>query len=223
MIATDSHPLAMPDLRRVLSAAERWLARNREAINAINVYPVPDGDTGTNMLLTLRSAIEAGERSGPTTAGAYLLAFARGALLGARGNSGVILSQMIGGFAAALEEDDVIDIDGLCRGLEAAARTAYEAVSQPVEGTMLTVMRDAAEAASAARARGETSFDAVLGAAQQAAEESVERTPALLPLLREAGVVDAGGLGVAVMLAGLRLGYLDRGLPEAPPVPAGQR
>lgn len=221
MTVTDSHPLAVSGLGRVLAAAEQWLAKNRDAINAINVYPVPDGDTGTNMLLTLRSAIEAGERSGAITAGAYLQAFARGALLGARGNSGVILSQMMRGFAAALEEDETVGIDGLCRGLQGAAQTAYAAVSQPVEGTMLTVMRDAAEAASAARAHGEASFDGLLGAAQQAAEESVERTPELLPLLREAGVVDAGGLGVAVVLAGLRLGYLERDLPEAPAVPAG--
>lgn len=212
--------LTTADLHQAFDTAERWLARNRNAINAVNVYPVPDGDTGTNMLLTLRAALEAGEQQRATSASTYLQAVARGALLGARGNSGVILSQMMRGFAAAIDDANSVDLDTLCRAFEEGARVAYNAVSKPVEGTMLTVMRDAAKAATEAR-QEDASIASVLLAAQKGAERSVERTPELLPLLRQAGVVDAGGLGIAVLLAGLRMGYLGEMLPKALPVPAG--
>ncbi len=202
--------------------AERWLALNRDTINAINVYPVPDGDTGTNMLLTVRAALEAAERAEVGRAGAaaglgaWTALFARGALLGARGNSGVILSQMMRGLAEALAEAEETDGPGLARALERASTTAYAAVSTPVEGTMLTVLREAAAAALAHLGRP----GAVLAAAQDEALRSVTRTPDLLPRLREAGVVDSGGLGVAVLLAGLRFGVLGEPLPEAPAQPA---
>ncbi len=221
MSTITSELLTTAHLHQALDTAERWLARNRDAINAINVYPVPDGDTGTNMLLTLHAALAAAEPASATSAGAYLQAVARGALLGARGNSGVILSQMLRGFAAALARAEAADRHGLCRALEGAARAAYETISNPVEGTMLTVMRDAAEASSAADEQAGASIATLLLAAQAAAERSVERTPELLPLLRQAGVVDAGGLGIAVLLAGVRMGYLGETLPDAPPMPAG--
>ena len=220
MTAIDVTTIDAPALRRAFATAEAWLARNRDAINAINVYPVPDGDTGTNMLLTLRAALEAGRAEPAAPVSAYLQAVARGALLGARGNSGVILSQMLRGLASALDGVEVVDIDGVCRALTGAADTAYAAVSVPVEGTMLTVMREAAEATAAARAGGVATLEELLHVAEDAAERSVERTPELMPLLRDAGVVDAGGMGVAVILAGLRMGYLETPLPEAPEVPA---
>lgn len=216
MTTTDATSLTAGTLLHALETAERWLDHNREAINSINVYPVPDGDTGTNMLLTLRAALDAGARAQATSAGVYAHACARGALLGARGNSGVILSQMIRGFAAALEGAEVVDAAGLRSALDRASRTAYEAVSAPVEGTMLTVLKDAARAGSA----GSNVVD-VLRAAEAEAYASVDRTPDLLPRLREAGVVDSGGLGVAVILAGLRMGVTGEPLPEAAEPPRG--
>ncbi|MPZ98222.1 MAG: DAK2 domain-containing protein [Dehalococcoidia bacterium] len=210
MIAATS--LTAQQLREALEAAERWLALNRDAVNAINVYPVPDGDTGTNMLLTWRAALKAGEDV-EGGAGAYLAAVARGALLGARGNSGVILSQMLRGLAETLTSAEDIDCASLCRALEGASTTAYSAVSQPVEGTMLTVMREAAAACAAAE-RVRSEFAHVLEAFVDEARASVERTPDLLPRLRDAGVVDAGGLGIAVLFEGVHLGITRDPLPD---------
>ena len=139
--------------RHVLRTAERWLERNREAVNAINVYPVPDGDTGTNMVLTLRTALDACEPVEGPAVGPHLEAAARGALLGARGNSGVILSQILRGLAEPLMEAQEVDATLLRKGLSSAATSAYSAVVEPVEGTMLTVMREAAEAAAASSGR----------------------------------------------------------------------
>ncbi|MEZ4552997.1 MAG: DAK2 domain-containing protein [Dehalococcoidia bacterium] len=217
MTATEATALTAAALRDAFGVAARWLELNRDAINAINVYPVPDGDTGTNMLLTLRAAIDAGGGADAGTAGAYAQACARGALLGARGNSGVILSQMLRGFAAGLDGLEVADAPALAGALRSAADTAYAAVSAPVEGTMLTVMRDAADAA----ADGTGGVIDVLRSAATEALVSVDRTPQLLPRLREAGVVDSGGLGVAVILVGLRMAVAGEPLPPAPPTPRG--
>jgi len=205
----------------VLRAAERWLARNREAIDAVNVYPVPDGDTGTNMLLTWRATLDG--TSGASTFEVAGEQLARAALFGARGNSGVILSQFVRGLtegAAPAAATGSLDGAGLASMLERGASTAYAAVSQPVEGTMLTVMRDAASAATAAADAGGELIE-VLEAAVLEADRSVERTPELLPRLREAGVVDAGGLGIAVLLRGILLGARGEPLPEAPAAPRG--
>ena len=209
-------------LRAALGVAERWLELNRDAVNAINVYPVPDGDTGTNMLLTLRHALEAADEASGSDAGVgeYAAALARGALLGARGNSGVILSQMLRGFADGLEGHDDLDAASLSAALVTASSAAYEAVGTPVEGTMLTVLREASEHAAEAASR-EPPLAELLATTVQAARESVERTPTLLPRLREAGVVDAGGEGIAVLLEGLRLGVADEELPPAPEAPIG--
>lgn len=205
--------------RHVLRTAERWLERNREAVNAINVYPVPDGDTGTNMVLTLRAALDACEQVEGPAVGAYLEAAARGALLGARGNSGVILSQILRGIAESVGEAQVVDASGLRRALSLGAESAYGAVVEPVEGTMLTVMREAAEAAAATA--DDATLREVMDAAVTGAEASVERTPSLLPRLAEAGVVDAGGMGVAVLLAGMRYGYLNEDFPQPVEVVTG--
>ena len=202
----------------IFRVAEQWLALNREPVNAINVYPVPDGDTGTNMLLTLRASLQAAEPDADGAVGPFMQALARGALLGARGNSGVILSQMLRGLADALDGAEEVDGAALRDGFDSAARAAYDAVSEPVEGTMLTVMHDAARAAAAPT---RPALGQVLDAAVEEAHASVERTPALLPRLAEAGVVDAGGLGVAVLLAGMRFGYRGEELPEPMPAPAG--
>ncbi len=205
--------LAAVTLRAAFEVAERWLAANREAINAINVYPVPDGDTGTNMLLTWRAALKAGEGVPDQAAGPYLGALAHGSLLGARGNSGVILSQMLAGIAEACRGAGTLDGPHFARALVAAADHAYAAISQPVEGTMLTVMRDAARAG----ARDDLADPAdVLRAAVTEAHASVARTPDLLPRLRDAGVVDSGGQGIAIILEGVLHGVTGEPLPDAP-------
>ena len=206
--------LSAADLCAALAAGERWLTTNRDGINAINVYPVPDGDTGTNMLLTLRAALRAVEDP-PPTVGEATQRIARAALLGARGNSGVILSQMLRGLAEGLAEREDTSGPGLIHALCVASDTAYSAVSAPVEGTMLTVLREASHLAreSLAREAGEA---AILDALIDEAYESVRRTPTLLPRLADAGVVDAGGAGIAVILEGV-VSYIHRvELPDEP-------
>ena len=210
--------LDAPALQRAFEVAERWLATNREGINAINVYPVPDGDTGTNMLLTWRAALKGGiegSESNTSDAGAYLGLVARAALMGARGNSGVILSQIIRGLAETSAGSPTLDTPALARGFEGASATAYAAVTNPVEGTMLTVIREASAAAVEAQASGEGT-EGVLYIMLTEAFASVKRTPELLPRLREAGVVDSGGMGVAVILQGIVCGILDHPLPTEP-------
>lgn len=186
-----------------VAAAHAAIKAQVDRINALNVYPVPDGDTGTNMLLTLDSVLQ--ETSGKTyeSPEAASRAGARAALMGARGNSGVILSQMIRGACEILASVKHFSPEAYTEALEAARDRAYASVREPVEGTMLTVVKDAARGSRAALERG-GDLAGVVGAAAEAAHESVRRTPELLGVLREAGVVDAGGLGVAVILDGIR-------------------
>jgi uncharacterized protein len=187
----------------LVAAAHAALEAKVARINALNVYPVPDGDTGTNMLLTLESVLkEASDKlyeglEEATKAGA------RAALMGARGNSGVILSQMIRGGCEVLGDSDSLSAGTVAAALEGACERAYASVRNPVEGTMLTVMRDAAGASLAALEVEDAGIPAVIQAAAREAHASVGRTPELLEVLREAGVVDAGGLGVAVILDGI--------------------
>ena len=186
----------------VVAAAHAALKAQVARINALNVYPVPDGDTGTNMLLTLESILE--EASGKTyeTPQAATRAGARAALMGARGNSGVILSQMIRGACEVLAGQTRLSHEAFAAALAGARDRAYASVAQPVEGTMLTVIKDAARAARDALDK-DTDLPTVAGAAVKEAHASVRRTPELLGVLRDAGVVDAGGLGVAVILDGI--------------------
>ena len=207
-------------LQAALGVAEQWLSANQEALNAINVYPVPDGDTGTNMLFTLRAALAGGPVSDNTTVDVYLQQVSRSALMGARGNSGVILSQILRGFAEGLHGCDSLDGAGLAHALSTASRVADDAVMEPVEGTMLTAIRDAAAAAREAANDATSTLASVLDKTVREADASVERTPELLPRLREAGVVDAGAAGVAVVLHGLRYGSRGEPLPAAPPTQA---
>ncbi|MGZ4609452.1 MAG: DAK2 domain-containing protein [Actinomycetes bacterium] len=180
----------------------------REEIDDLNVYPVPDGDTGTNLHLTLEAAALAlAEVSDTTTPSDLLDALARGALLGARGNSGVILSQVLRGLAdSAMESETTLDGRTWAVALARGAKAAYDAVAQPVEGTMLTVMRAAAESAARvpqAAATAAAELDAVVRAAADGAREALARTPDQLEILRQSGVVDAGGRGVCVLLDAL--------------------
>ena len=179
-----------------------WLKANAEAVDRLNVFPVPDGDTGTNMVLTLQAALDEIESRKAITTTEVASAAARGALMGARGNSGVILSQIIGGLARGLDGLDEFSAEDFARGLDNAYKVAYASVSEPVEGTILTVARHAGAAAIDASRLGNGTVDGVIAAAVKAAERSVEDTPNRLAVLKEAGVVDAGGQGLFIILDG---------------------
>ena len=185
-------------------AAARCLERHRDAINALNVFPVPDGDTGTNMLLTMRSVNEESSRAAVPSAGAAMSAMAHGALLGARGNSGVILSQFFHGLALGVEGKDKLSGQDLAEAFRLASRAADSSVSKPVDGTMLTVMREISVASSRHADGQALPLDAISTweVALEAGKEALSRTPLQLAVLREAGVVDAGGQGVVTLLEG---------------------
>jgi DAK2 domain fusion protein YloV len=187
--------------KEALLGSVAWLTANREEVDALNVFPVPDGDTGTNMLLTLQSAVEDIHQLDDEHLGRVVKQAAHGALMGARGNSGVILSQIFRGMAQSLENEAAVDGRGLAEALTSGATVAHRAVMKPTEGTMLTVAR---EAANGARARAAETADLteVTRAACDAARVAVERTPEQLEILRRAGVVDAGGFGLQLILEG---------------------
>lgn len=198
-------------LRKMAWAGLTWLEKNRDHVNALNVFPVPDGDTGTNMLLTMRSAYARIEHSDETHVGKVAGQLAQGALMGARGNSGVILSQIWRGLAATLGPKEFFTTADLAQGLQSAADTAYKGVMRPVEGTILTVIREgAAEAADAARKSDDLRF--MLERILERCQQALERTPDLLPILRQAGVVDSGGQGLVYILEGM-LRYAHGELP----------
>jgi DAK2 domain fusion protein YloV len=194
--------VAGQDLRDMFSAATSWLEKSSADIDALNVFPVPDGDTGTNMMLTMRSTMEEAYRAPDHSAAGVAHAMARGALMGARGNSGVILSQIWRGLAQGLEHKESFTAGDLADALEKSAQTAYKGVSNPVEGTMLTVIKDAAAAARAQVEAGQDDIVQLLEAVVEASAESVANTPRLLKVLRDAGVVDAGGQGIHTLLEG---------------------
>ncbi len=185
----------------LLEAGAICLERNVPLINSLNVYPVPDGDTGTNMLLTMQAALEEIARSPEHSVGAIVQAASYGALMGARGNSGVILSQILRGMARSLDGKQSMDAAEFAVALKEAAATAYKGVMKPVEGTILTVIREAAEMAEAVAAESDD-VHYMLQMTVHEAKASVARTPSLLPVLREAGVVDAGGQGLLAILEG---------------------
>lgn len=198
--------------------ARLGLAAARERIDALNVFPVPDGDTGTNLLLTIESAtasVDACWVAGRASTAEAARAMATGALLGARGNSGVILSQILRGGAEVLSgaDDAVLDGRAVHRLLARGAELAYEAVAHPVEGTILTVIREAAEATAALP--GATALGA-MDTAVRAAEDALARTPGMLEALRRAGVVDAGGQGLVLVLQALRSALAGAPVPDSP-------
>jgi len=191
-----------PGLKRLARAALMWLEVNHGLVNALNVFPVPDGDTGTNMLLTMQAAYKEIATSTEPTAGKMAHAIAHGALMGARGNSGVILSQIWRGFARGVDGLEEFDADGFVKALDEARDTAYRGVVKPVEGTILTVIKEVAQEVSAARANS-ADLRYLLGVAVTSANAAVARTPELLPVLKQAGVVDSGGKGFALVLEGM--------------------
>ncbi|QOR36182.1 DAK2 domain-containing protein [Clostridium sp. 'deep sea'] len=176
------------------------LKDNIEIVNSLNVFPVPDGDTGTNMYLTLQSAVGYMSHEDKKL-GDVAMKVSKGSLMGARGNSGVILSQILRGIGESLANNHEMDADALAAALNNGVKTAYKAVMRPVEGTILTVIKDAAKQADISAAENKNVI-AVLEAVINAATESLKRTPDLLPVLKKAGVVDAGGKGLLVILEG---------------------
>jgi DAK2 domain fusion protein YloV len=190
-------------------AAVANLEAHVDEINALNVYPVPDGDTGSNMLATVKAALEEAEAVAGQPAGRIAAAISFGALMGARGNSGVITSQIFRGMAEALGGKGRFNGLDLAHALSEGARTAYGAVAKPVEGTILTVIRESAAAAKSAAER-DNDLETVLTATVNAAEKSVARTPTLLAILREAGVVDSGGQGLYRLFQGALLHLVGR-------------
>ncbi|MGB2814184.1 MAG: DAK2 domain-containing protein, partial [Dehalococcoidales bacterium] len=190
------------ELREMFAAATGWLEKSSADIDALNVFPVPDGDTGTNMLLTMRSTIEEAYRAPDHSASAVAHAMAQGALMGARGNSGVILSQILRGLAQSLSEKESLSATDLASALQESSAMAYKGLSNPVEGTMLTVIRDIATAVGAEAADNGGDMIAAMETAVNAAGESVANTPNLLDVLRQAGVVDAGGQGLHTIFDG---------------------
>ncbi|MBV9454969.1 MAG: DAK2 domain-containing protein, partial [Rubrobacter sp.] len=214
-------------LRTVVAAGHAALRAHAAKIDALNIYPVPDGDTGKNMLFTLQSVLEEVSASPDLKGAEAAKVVSRAALMGARGNSGVILSQILRGACEVLGEAHTLDAETLAQAFAGAKERAYAAVQSPVEGTMLSVIKDASAAARACVERGEKDLLEILGVAALEAHASVKRTPELLGVLKEAGVVDAGGLGVAVILDGLLASLSDsepvQSLDEAELVAEGER
>ena len=188
--------------KRLVEAGLTWLRANQESVNALNVFPVPDGDTGTNMVLTMQSAYDEIENSGHHKVGDMAAAVSQGALMGARGNSGVILSQIWRGVARGLEGAEVLTGENFARALTEASETAYRGVVRPVEGTILTVSKDIGLAAVAALEETQNPIE-ILEKVIVAGKESVDYTPELLPVLKDAGVVDSGGMGLFLILEGM--------------------
>ena len=205
--------LTAAELHAVVHAYKDALAAHREPINRLNVYPVPDGDTGTNMSLTVASVCDAVDAAGEGLV-EVCKAISHGSLMGARGNSGVILSQVLRGLSSVIGEAGGCDGPALARGLRAASDASYQAVMRPVEGTILTVVRESAEAAEAAADGAGAALLAVVEAAREAGAASLQRTPDLLPVLAEAGVVDAGAAGYLLLLDALAHVVDGRPVPE---------
>ena len=211
--------------KRSLYGSRAWLTANRERVNQLNVFPVPDGDTGTNMLFTLESAIEEIATDDSSDLSVVAGRAAHGALMGARGNSGVILSQVLRGFSQGVGDATSVDTRQLARAFQEATSVAYRGVTKPTEGTILTVARKVSEAALA-RAEDTDDIADLIQVVVNAAQRAVDETPSQLAVLREAGVVDAGGYGLMVILEGFLKTVKGQEIPDSVPAmaatPAGQ-
>lgn len=185
----------------MIELAAVHLSSNKEQIDALNVFPVPDGDTGTNMNLSMKVGLEEAQAQKSAKISEVSMAFAKGLLMGARGNSGVILSQVFRGFAKALEGLTAATTKDIARAIEQGSTTAYSAVVEPVEGTILTVIREGAEFASEKAEKGEAIIPFMEGLLE-ALQKSLSNTPELLPILKEVGVVDSGGQGLVIIFEG---------------------
>lgn len=190
----------------MLVQASNKLEENKAYVDSLNVFPVPDGDTGTNMSMTLRSAVDSIMESKETSMGKMSRDFAKGALMGARGNSGVILSQIFRGIAKGFEDKDEVGAEDFAAALLEGSHSAYRAVMRPTEGTILTVIRVVGERAVDMEAN--TIVD-LLGQVNQVAQETLDQTPEMLAPLKEAGVVDSGGMGLVIIFQGMLEALLD--------------
>ncbi len=188
---------------RAFVAGAQWVASKRVHLNEINVFPVPDGDTGTNLTLTLKAAADALRRTEDRPLGEVASALSRAVLLGARGNAGIILAQFLRGFAREIQGVDRLYPRGFARALKISVSGAYAAMAEPVEGTILTVMRESVDEVEGVVDSGEADFARLIEAMKAKAEETLAATPELLPVLKEAGVVDAGGEGFVDLLEGM--------------------
>ena len=203
--------------RAVAAVALESIGRHRVRINALNVYPVPDGDTGTNLEQTVSGIVDALERSSATTAAGLAADAQRAATKAAKGNSGVILSTIVRGMAPVVGAARRVDAGVLAEALRAGATSAYETVQPPVEGTILTVIREMAEEAELPEV-GDLPLTDALRRVVARGDDAVERTPEMLDRLREAGVVDAGGAGLVELARGVLHGLTGEPLPEVPDV-----
>ncbi|MEI3608194.1 DAK2 domain-containing protein [Pseudogracilibacillus sp. SO10305] len=201
-------------LIQMIQMGARNLSNNKDMINKLNVFPVPDGDTGTNMNLSMQSAVQSIQQLEESPSMELVLkAFSKGLLMGARGNSGVILSQLFRGFCAALEQTETIDTKQFAEGLQAGVDVAYKAVANPVEGTILTVAKDTAKFALT-HAETEDDFVPFMETVIKEANRSLDHTPELLPVLKEVGVVDSGGKGLVTVYEGFLAMLKGEALPE---------
>lgn len=191
-------------LKHLVAAGRDWLDKHHAAVNQLNVFPVPDGDTGINMLMTMRNAVKEAENYAGDHLGQVASRIAHGAMMGSRGNSGTILSQLWQGFAHALRDHDRLTPELLVKGLREAADTAYRGVIKPVEGTILTVAREAAEEGEAVL-HDTQDIVAILERVIARAKDALARTPQMLPILQKAGVVDSGGSGLVYIMEGILL------------------
>lgn len=205
-------------LKHMFIVGARSLEANKAQVDALNVFPVPDGDTGTNMNLTLQAVLRAFERGPADTVPQVVQLVASGSLMGARGNSGVILSQLFRGFSRYLDKKDAIDAKEFAQALSSGVDTAYKAVGRPVEGTILTVARESAKAAQAS-ARASDDLVVLMENVVSQAEKTLAKTPDLLPVLKRAGVVDAGGQGLVYVYRGFLAVLKGVDLPVSAPAP----
>ncbi len=196
------------DFVRMVKSGCIKLEHNRDSVDALNVFPVPDGDTGTNMYLTLLSAVKEGEKNYGSNLGKVAKAVSMGSLMGARGNSGVILSQVFRGMARSMDGKEKADAGELALALRTGSDTAYEAVMKPIEGTILTVVRETARACENEASKKKDLVETLM-AGIQAGYATLAKTPSMLPILKEAGVVDAGGKGLLLFLEGALEGLLQ--------------
>ncbi|MBW3699620.1 DAK2 domain-containing protein [Bacillus altitudinis] len=197
---------------KMILAGAHHLSQNAQIVDALNVFPVPDGDTGTNMNLSMTSGAKAVEETNTDHIGKVGVALSKGLLMGARGNSGVILSQLFRGFSKNIEQKETIDAKEFALALQAGVDTAYKAVMKPIEGTILTVAKDAAKKAVAVSTT-EDQIDRVLELTIEEARASLDRTPDLLPVLKEVGVVDSGGKGLLCVYEGFLTSLRGEELP----------
>ena len=208
-------------LKHMFMVGAQNLEANKAKVDALNVFPVPDGDTGTNMNLTLQAVLKAFERGPADTVTQVVQLVASGSLMGARGNSGVILSQLFRGFSRYLDKKENIDAKDFAHALSAGVDTAYKAVGRPVEGTILTVAKESAKAAQAS-ARASDDLVAMMESVVSQAEKTLARTPDMLPVLKRAGVVDAGGQGLVFVYRGFLAVLKGQEIPFSVPAPAAR-